>query len=129
MSPCLVILKLKTAATPSCLPFVITVAAPRASASSLRGIQADYGHEVGGEDSVTSKALFSADGGRGGGGVAGEVPCLVCSYQLLGSQRSFQGAMWGWGVGGSGALSSGGRGSGDTGVTPAAGRAGLMDGC
>ena len=64
-----------------------------------------------------------------GGGVAGEVLCLVCSYQLLESQRSFQGAVRGGGLRGSGALSSGGRGSGDVGVTPAAGRAGLMDGC
>lgn len=52
----------------------------------------------------------------------------MCSDQLLESQRSFQGAVWG-GVGASGALSSGGRGSGDAGVTPTAGRAGLMDGC
>ena len=61
----------------------------------------------GGENSVTLKALFSADGRRGGGGVAGEKLCLVCSYQVLELQRSFQGAVRGGGRG-AGALSSGG---------------------
>ena len=66
---------------------------------------------------------------EGGVGAEGrECTALVCSDQLLESQRPFQGAVRG-GVGASGAPSSGGRGSGDAGVTQTAGRAGLVDGC
>lgn len=57
-------------------------------------------------------------------GVEGQERCCLGSpVTAPESQRSL------WGGGAPGAVSLGGRGSGDAGVTPAAGRAGLTDGC
>ena len=98
MSPCLVTLKLTMMTAPSGSPLVLTVAAPAGlSAPSLRSIQADYGHEVGRKNQVTREPFsVLAEGGVGAEGR--ECTALVCSDQLLESQRSFQGAVQG-GVG------------------------------
>lgn len=69
------------------------------------------------------------DGGRGGGGVAGEVACLRVKVTSSWDRRGHSRGRRGWWVGALEHFPQEDEALGTRGVTPAAGRAGLMDGC